>query len=158
MTDGGDAQPWRAWLAQVAAAPVGRLATHRVGGGIDLVPFVFVWLADDGPYGRLVSAVDHKPKRSMRLARLANVAADPQVTVLVDHYDDDWDALWWVRLRGRAVEAPAGSDPAALDALVAKYPHYRGRPPLGPLLNVTIGEVHGWSAAPRVTARDSTEQ
>jgi PPOX class probable F420-dependent enzyme len=135
------------WLARVAAAPVGRLATHRADGGIDLVPFVFVWLPDPPPLGRLVSAVDHKPKRHERLQRLANVAAHPGVTVLVDHYEEDWSALWWVRLRGEARELAPGGDDTALSALVAKYRAYRERPPAGALLRVELTAVQGWSAS-----------
>src|SRR3954467_8637183 len=120
------------WMALAAGAPVGRLATlhdgtvhgvDAVGGppagpvpdpaidpAIDLVPFVFAWLADPAPLGRLVHAVDHKPKRPDRLQRLRNVAAPPEVTVLVDHYEEDWSALWWVRVRGRASVLDPGGD------------------------------------------------
>jgi PPOX class probable F420-dependent enzyme len=143
---GGPAEGTGEWLAGVAAAPVGRLATGRADGGIDLVPFVFAWLPDPPPLGRLVSAVDHKPKRHQRLQRLANVAAHPEVTVLVDHYEDDWSALWWVRLRGRAAELAPGADADALSALVAKYRPYQDRPPGGPLLRIELTAVSGWSA------------
>ena len=46
--------------------------------------------------------------------------------MLVDHYEDDWSKLWWVRLRGtaRIVE-----DPRAVELLPAKYPQYAERPP-----------------------------
>ena len=64
-------------------------------------------LVDDVMY----TAVDHKPKRTTELKRLENVRATPEVSVLVDEYDDaDWAALWWVRLRGlaRVVEEGRG--------------------------------------------------
>jgi PPOX class probable F420-dependent enzyme len=116
-----------------------------MSGVVDLVPFVFAWLPEPAPLGRLVHAVDHKPKRHQRLQRLANVAAHPGVTVLVDHYEDDWTRLWWVRLRGTAtVLDPA--EQAGLDALAAKYPVYRDRPPTGPMMSVRLDEVRGWSA------------
>jgi PPOX class probable F420-dependent enzyme len=97
-----------------------------------------------------VSAVDHKPKRHQRLQRLENIRAVPEVTVLVDHYDEDWSTLWWVRARGRAevVEAGAGRDAehaGAIAALVGKYEQYRGRPPVGPVIVITVDEVRGWS-------------
>ena len=50
----------------------------------------------------LYSAVDQKPKRSRDLRRLRNMRERRWATVLVDHYEEDWSALWWVRLRGRA--------------------------------------------------------
>ncbi|MEA3217138.1 MAG: hypothetical protein QOJ19_3294 [Acidimicrobiia bacterium] len=133
------------WLALAASAQVGRLATRRSDDRVDLVPFVFAWLPAPEPLGRLVSAVDHKPKRHDRLQRFANIAVHPQVTVLVDHYEDDWSHLWWVRLRGMANEE---ADPEGLDALCQKYRQYVGRPPAGPMLKVTLTSVQGWSSYP----------
>ena len=98
------------------------------------MPFVFAWLAEPAPLGRLVHAVDHKPKRHDRLQRLRNIAAHPEVTVLVDHYDEDWSALWWVRVRGRASVLDPGGDADGLAALVAKYEPYRLQPPAGPMV------------------------
>jgi PPOX class probable F420-dependent enzyme len=134
-------------LARLAAARAGRLATRRVDGAVDLVPFVF---ALDGA-GRIVSAVDHKPKRHQRLQRLENIRAVPEVTVLVDHYDEDWSTLWWVRARGLAEVIDPGGDrdadhAAAVDALVAKYPQYHDRRPAGAAIVVTITELRGWKA------------
>jgi subtilisin family serine protease len=63
----------------------------------------------------IYSAVDHKPKRTTALRRLANVAANPRVALLVDHYDEDWTRLWWVRADGTARVL----DPAAPDAEAA---------------------------------------
>ena len=93
----------------------------------------------------LYTAVDEKPKRTRRLKRLANVEANPQVEVLIDHYDDDWSRLWWVRLRGRAriVE-----DPRAVELLAAKYPQYRDRPPAGPVLAIEIEKRSQWTSSP----------
>jgi PPOX class probable F420-dependent enzyme len=72
-----------------AAARVARLATADTAGQPHLVPFVF---AVDGD--TVYSAVDHKPKRTTALRRLANIAQNPAVALLVDHYDDgDWSGL-----------------------------------------------------------------
>ena len=81
---------------RVRTARVARLATTDPDGRPHLVPIVFVL---DGQ--TLYSAVDAKPKRSRRLRRLANARERPDVTVLVDHYEDDWGRLWWVSLRDR---------------------------------------------------------
>ncbi len=131
----------------VQTEPIARLATVRPGvdgrpGEVDLVPIVF---AVDGD--RLVSAVDHKPKTSTRLQRLANIRAEPRVTVLVDHYEADWDRLWWVRLRGEARVVDDGpGQRAAIEQLVGRYPQYESRPPTGPAIEVTITSWLGWSA------------
>ena len=71
--------------------------------------------------------------------------------MLVDHYDEDWSTLWWVRVRGRAevIEAGAGRDAerhGAVAALVAKYEQYRDRPPGGAVISITISELRTWSA------------
>ena len=90
----------------------------------------------------LYTVVDEKPKRTRRLARLADIERDPRVEVVIDHYEDDWSRLWWVRLRGRAriVER----DERALGLLTAKYEQYRERPPQGPFIVIDIDERTEW--------------
>lgn len=126
----------------VAEARVARLATLTPDGRLHLVPISFALAADT-----LYSAVDDKPKRSRRLQRLANVRANPDVAVLVDHYDDDWSRLWWVRLRGLARIIEDGPElDSALTLLADKYEQYRVQPPGGPVLAMAVGEWRGWSA------------
>jgi PPOX class probable F420-dependent enzyme len=96
----------------------------------------------------MVSAVDRKPKESRGLRRLSNIRARPEVTVLVDHYEEDWDRIWWVRLRGRARVSDDGPDrDRAVNLLVEKYPQYRRELPDGPAILVDLLEWRGW--APR---------
>ena len=129
---------------RVAAAPVARLATLRRDGTARLVPVTFALVGD-----LLWFAVDEvKPKRDARLARLADIARDPRVTLLVDHYDADWSALWWVRVDGHAATHEAGPlRERALDALTAKYPPYRASRPAGPAVAITPLRWTGWSAS-----------
>ncbi len=128
--------------ALFGSAPVARLAT--VGSdGPHIVPIVF---AIDGD--TIVTAIDHKPKTTRRLRRLDNIHANPNVSVLVDHYDDDWRQLWWVRADGTAVvidDLAAMSD--RLDLLVAKYPQYRTARPNGPLIEIAVTKWSGWSSS-----------
>src|SRR5579884_3635564 len=85
-------------LAALAAAePVARLATAGSGGKPHIVPICF---AIEG--SRLYFAIDQKPKSGRPLRRLANIEANPQVSILVDHYEEDWSRLWWIRLDGIA--------------------------------------------------------
>ena len=128
--------------ARLEGARVARLATEWDERGPHLVPICF---ALDGD--ALVSAVDRKPKRSPDLRRLRNVRAQPVATVLADHYEEDWRALWWVRVRGPAQVLPAGSgdEARALWLLTAKYPQYRASPPPGPVLHVVLAEWRGWA-------------
>ncbi len=125
-----------------ALARVARLASVDAAGRPHLVPLCFT-LEDE----RLYSAVDQKPKRTPQLRRLRNVAAHPQVSLLADAYDEDWDRLWWVRADGQARVLESGEErERALGLLAAKYPQYRAQPPLGPVLVVEVERWSGWSA------------
>jgi PPOX class probable F420-dependent enzyme len=96
-----------------------------------------------------VTAVDWKPKRTTELHRLANVRRTGQAGALVDHYeDDDWSALWWVRLRGPAHVADPGtaSHAEAAAALAARYRPYDDRPPEGSAIVIDVEEWSWWSA------------
>jgi PPOX class probable F420-dependent enzyme len=110
--------------------------------GPHLVPIVFGMNGDV-----VVTAVDDKPKRSRRLQRLANIANNPAVSLLVDRYDDDWDQLWWVRADGmaRVIDGDVSMQPA-LDLLVERYEQYRRLRPEGPVIEVTVTRWSGWSA------------
>ena len=95
----------------------------------------------------LYSAVDRKPKRSTKLRRIENARARPDVTILVDHYDEDWRRLWWIRIRGLARVLDDGDERAhALALLQEKYPQYRNEPPDGAVLAVDVSDVRSWSA------------
>jgi len=126
-----------------AAERVARLATVSAGGLPHLVPVVFAVLADT-----VWTAVDTKPKSTRSLRRLANIGENPQVSLLVDHYEEDWSALWWVRADGTARIVPAGSADgmAGVAALVAKYPRYQMDPPPGPVVVIAVDRWRAWSA------------
>ena len=127
--------------ARLSAARVGRLATVRPDGRPHVVACCFAVHGD-----RLWTAVDAKPKASQRLQRLANVRAHPRASLLVDHYEEDWDGLWWIRLRGRARVLDHGDErERALALLQEKYPQYRAEPPDGPVLAVDATEMLEWT-------------
>jgi PPOX class probable F420-dependent enzyme len=91
-------------------------------------------------------AVDAKPKRSRALQRLRNIAAHPRVSLLVDHYDDDWHALWWVRADGTASIGDADDARRGLELLSSRYEQYRAAPPEGPVVRVDVTRWRWWSA------------
>jgi len=128
-----------------AAARVGRLATVSVEGAPHLVPVVFA-LVDDVAY----TAVDGKPKTSLRLQRLANIAATGRASLLVDEYREDWSGLWWVRFDGSAQVLAVDNIEAgvAVDALTRKYPQYVSEPPTGPVIAVRLTGWRLWEATP----------
>ncbi|GAA3922921.1 TIGR03668 family PPOX class F420-dependent oxidoreductase [Actinomadura viridis] len=129
-------------LRRLAAVPVLRLATADEEGRPHLVAVTFAMRR-----GTVYTAVDHKPKTTRELKRLSNIRANPRVSLLADHYEDDWDRLWWVRADGHAhvLDDPARmAEPVAL--LAARYEQYRARPPEGPVIAITIDRWTGWSA------------
>ena len=94
----------------------------------------------------IYSAVDAKPKRTRALRRLANVRANPAVSLLVDHWDEeDWSRLWWVRADGQGrVLAPTDEEARrAVELLRERYPRQRAD---GEVLAVTVERWSGWTA------------
>ena len=109
-----------------------------------LVPVVFAVAGDV-----VVTAVDHKPKTTTRLRRLRNVAQNPSVAFLLDHYEDDWERLWWVRADATATVVEAGPQwEEALGWLAERYAPYVAQPPTGPVIRATVTRWSGWAAAP----------
>jgi PPOX class probable F420-dependent enzyme len=128
---------------RLVTARVARLATVSAAGRPHLVPVTFA--ADAGA---IYTAVDHKPKSTTRLRRLANIAENPRVTLLADHYADDWTQLWWARADGHATVLTDPHDTRAPIALLAaRYPQYQSTPPSGPVIAITVTSWTGWSYA-----------
>lgn len=128
-----------------ANARVARLATVDEAGRPHIVPVVFVVIDH-----HIYSAVDTKPKSTSALRRLANVRANPFVSLLTDRYaDDDWSALWWVRADGdgRVLASDNPEAVVALEALIGRYAQYREQRPIGPVLAVAVRKWSGWSAS-----------
>jgi len=128
---------------RVTRERVARLATTDPDGRPHLVPIVFALVGDT-----LYTAVDEKPKRSRTLRRIENARERPDVTVLADHYEENWTRLWWVRLRGRArvLDGEGDETADAVAALTAKYEQYREAPPGHPVLAVDHEDWRGWAA------------
>ena len=127
-------------LDRFAQARVARLATAGADGRPHLVPVTFAVHGEE-----VVIAVDHKPKTTTNLRRLRNIRENDQVSLLVDHYDEDWRQLWWTRVDGTArvlTEDAARAEPVAW--LVAKYEQYRDRPPAGPVIRIAVQKVVDW--------------
>lgn len=129
--------------ADFTRSPVARLATVSPGGLPHLVPVVFAVAADNRDV--VYTAVDAKPKTTPRLRRLANIDANPRVSLLVDNYADDWTQLWWVRADGLAT---IHTDGLAVDLgrrlLRAKYPQYQSVSLDGPVIEVAVQRWSSW--------------
>ena len=124
-----------------AAARVARLATTGRDHQPHLVPVTFALLGD-----AIVTAIDQKPKATTVLRRLRNITENPRVSLLVDHYADDWTQLWWVRADGTARTVDDdGAREEAVRALAAKYAQYRDDPPRGPVIEIGVRPWRGWA-------------
>ncbi len=155
------------------------LATIDPTGRPRLVPVCFVALGGELGADRpnLYTPIDQKPKGiadPRRLARVRDILARPEVTVLVERWDEDWSRLAWVRLHGLAellepvelrVQAdgtsadgiPAGTDrrataevderAVAIAALRARYPQYADHHlESRPLIRIAITRASSWAA------------
>jgi PPOX class probable F420-dependent enzyme len=144
----------RAIEARLAREPRAVLATLRADGSAALVPVVFARVRDV-----LWLPIDGKPKRGAQLARVANIARDARVALLLDHYAADWSRLWWLRVEGKArIEREALA--AGEAALRAKYPQY-ARTPLHAgepmLLRIEAVRVTSWAASGDAVAQAEGE-
>lgn len=126
--------------SRFASARVARLGTIATAASPHVVPCCFA-LEEDLAF----TAVDSKPKSTRFLQRLANLRSNAAACLLVDHYEETWDLLWWIRADGRAEIEETGQLAArALAALVGKYEQYRSEPPTGPVVVIRIERWRAW--------------
>jgi len=124
------------------------LATIDPRGRPRLVPVCFV--LEPGAE-RLWIPLDDKPKRvadPRSLARVRDIAARPEVALLVDRWSEDWDTLAWLRLQGRAALVEPPDVPAGIVAnLRARYPQYETHAlEQRPMLVIHIQSSTSWQA------------
>lgn len=130
-------------LQFINSQPVARLATADGSGVPHVVPVCF---AVDS--GTLYIQIDQKPKKSATrpLKRIRNLEENPNVTVIVDHYDDDWSKLAWIMLRGTAEILSDGKEyRSAQQHLTSRYPQYQAMDLAGlAIIAVRIARVTQW--------------
>jgi PPOX class probable F420-dependent enzyme len=128
-----------------AAAEVACLATVSPRGKPHVVPVVFA-LGNRG-HDVVYTAVDTKRKTTQRLQRLINIEQNPLVSLLVDHYEHDWDQLWWVRADGVAEIHDHGEQMATgYDLLRHKYSQYQRISLTGPVIAIAVSRWSSWRA------------
>ncbi|MGO9342124.1 MAG: pyridoxamine 5'-phosphate oxidase family protein [Acidimicrobiales bacterium] len=132
-----------ACIARLGSTGHGVLATVHPKRGVDVVPVVF---ALDGR--RIVIPIDTiKQKRSTDLQRSKNLRADPRCALVVEHYSEDWDDLWWVRVHANGSDCPDVALEAARDLLAATHPRYSTEGSIAAALILDPTAVSGWAAA-----------
>ncbi len=102
---------------------------------------------------RVFVPLDEKPKTvadPRRLARVRDILERPEVTLLVDHWDEDWRKLAWLRLTGLAslLEPEAGEEHwQAVAALRGRYSQYAGqRLEERPVIRILVTGAKSWWA------------
>ena len=131
---------------RLRAARHGVLGTVHASRGVDAVPVVFV-VHGDQDRGQIVIPIDTvKAKAGGRLQRLRNLDADQRAVLLVEHYDEDWSQLWWVRVHGHAHEAVPSSE--QLERLAGGFPAYAVPGTVTSVILLEPDEISGWSEGP----------
>ena len=132
-------------LRLIRSARVAHLATADADGQPHVIPICFVY---DGK--NFYSPIDEKPKRAtpLKLKRLRNIAANPQVAIVIDHYDDDWTKLAYVLVSGKARITVRGTNHRhAVELLRKKYPQYRSMAiDRRPLIVIRPKKMTSWAA------------
>jgi PPOX class probable F420-dependent enzyme len=121
---------------------VGHLATADALAMPHLVPVCFAV-----GEGALYITIDQKPKGSPRgLKRLRNIIENPVAAFVADRYDEDWNRLAWVMLRGPAEILDAGAEHDRAQALLrSRYPQYGGMALDDlPVIAIRIDRVTSW--------------
>ena len=131
----------------LSSARVGHLATADTQGSPHVVPVCFAVGTES-----IYSVLDWKPKRASltRLRRVKNIQANPQVTLLVDHYEEDWSRLWYIMVGGRGELLLEGEERIdAVDILRSKYRQYQTMDiDKNPVIKITPGKIVSWGVDP----------
>src|SRR5258705_13947493 len=112
-----------ALLRLIRSARVAHLATADAHGQPHVIPICFVFDGKD-----FYSPIDEKPKRTapQKLKRLKNIRENPQVALVIDHYEEDWCKLAYVLIFGEARILQSGEKHRqAVKSLRRKYSQYR---------------------------------
>jgi PPOX class probable F420-dependent enzyme len=120
-----------------AEAKIARLATITPNNHPHIIPVTFAI-----QNSTLYIAIDHKPKTTKNLQRLKNIEQNPKVSILADHYTEDWTTLWWTRADGTATIT---DEETPIDLLVAKYSQYQETRPQGPVIEIKVNHWTGWT-------------
>jgi len=130
------------------------LATSTTNGMPHVVPICYVF---DG--AAIYSSVDEKPKSTAprHLRRVLNILANPHVSLVVDHYSDDWRKLRYVLVRGIAKTIAKGQEhKAAVAHLRGKYAQYQSMNLEGrPIIKIRPVKVIAWRAGESKSAQVS---
>ena len=129
------------------SARTGHLATADNKGRPHVIPFCYVF---DGE--AIYSVLDAKPKTTplWQLRRVRNILANPYVSVVIDHYEEDWSRLRYVLVSGEARLMESGYEwSKAIAMLREKYSQYWQMDLAeSPVIKITPARFSPWSSQP----------
>jgi len=136
-------------IGRLRTARIARLSTLDGDGHPNVLPVCFVVDGDRMIY----TAVDRKRKKVApdQLARVRNIQRHGRVALVVDHYEEDWQQLWYVLVRGLAALVPGQSTAERVHSLALlreKYPQYRAGllADDAPIIRISIERITGWES------------
>lgn len=120
---------------------VGRLATAEATGRPHVVPVCYAV-----GMGNVYITIDEKPKTGRPLKRIRNIEENPAVALVVDRYDENWERLGWVMVRGDADILEDGTEhDRAQEILRDRYPQLRDMSLQGlPVIAIRVAQVTSW--------------
>ena len=131
---------------RIKARRIAHLATSDPQGMPHLIPICFVF---DGDH--FYSVLDQKPKRTpvTQLKRVRNILSNPNVAVVLDHYEEDWNRLWYVLVRGSAQLIREGEEHRRATLMLReKYPQYLEMDiDDSPVIKITPEGITSWGEA-----------
>ena len=129
------------------SARTAHLATADANGQPHVIPVCYVF---DGEF--IYSVLDAKPKTTplRQLRRVRNILANPRVSLVVDHYEEDWSRLQYVMVTGNAGLLEPGDECArAIVMLREKYPQYQKMDlAQSPVIKIVPARFVPWSSQP----------
>jgi len=131
----------------IESAKIAHLATVSGAGEPHNIPLCF-WF--DG--ARFYFVIDEKPKRKSgtEIKRMRNIADNPRVALVIDHYDEDWSRLAYVLIHGDArIVDDAAEYALAIQHLRHKYAQYHTMEltqEKNPAIRIEPTRVHAWGA------------
>ena len=132
----------------LAGARTGHLATTDENGIPHVIPVCFVLGEDVASQHVIYSVLDQKPKRTSlwRLRRVRNILSNPQVALVVDHYEEAWNHLWYILAKGRAKLLEDGEERVeAIVLLREKYNQYQAMDiDTNPVIKITTYATVAW--------------
>ena len=134
---------------------IAHLATADASATPHVIPICFVY---DDPF--TYSVIDEKPKQclAINLKRVRNILANPKVSLILDHYEEDWTKLWYLLVIGRAELLESGIEhQKAIKLLRKKYPQYQHmRIQDRLIIKIETIKLINWSHTRRITSYETS--